>query len=177
MTNVELLRQEADFAYGELETALDGVDERQAWAKLPNLGPDYLHTDATIYGITLHIASTKFMYASLSFNDSELRWRDIAERLDAFEPDWQAALGFLREGHEYWMRSWAELDDEALLQEVPHFSGRVWPIWQSIRTMNHHDAWHGGQIVMLRYGVAESGQKPESVAEDIREHCVYLPSW
>ncbi|MFN8219745.1 MAG: hypothetical protein U0S12_06385 [Fimbriimonadales bacterium] len=73
MNAVQLARTQADGAYRSLLEALDGVSEGQAWAVLPNLGPDYLHTDASIQGTTLHIAD-KFIYGSCAFCRTG-RWR------------------------------------------------------------------------------------------------------
>lgn len=175
MNAVQLARTQADGAYRSLLEALDGVSEGQAWAVLPNLGPDYLHTDASIQGTTLHIATCKFIYGSCAFRNTEIRWRDLAARLDEFEPSWAAARAYLDEAHAYWMASWEHLED--IEAEVPRFSGELWPAWKIIHTVTHHDGWHGGQIAMLRYGVAESNDPPPSSADDIRKYCAELPSW
>ncbi|MGI8924978.1 MAG: DinB family protein [Fimbriimonadales bacterium] len=167
----------SQFAHNEVVEALDGVTEKRAWAVLPQRGSDYLHSDGSIHGITLHMASCKIMYASMSFRNTEIRWRDCTERIEKFEPNWQAALDFLAESQRYWLETWESLTDDELTREVDHFSGRKWPVWQLIRTMIHHDSWHGGQLVVLRYACPESDQPPPSVAEDVRTHCGELASW
>lgn len=177
MTAVELLRAESELAYADLLTALDGVTEGQAWAILPNLGPDYLHTDASIHGIALHIASCKFMYGSIGFRETEIRWRECADRIESFEPSWAPALSYLEESQKYWLASWEKLPDSQLEEERPHFSGKTWPTWKLIRMVTYHDAYHAGQIAVLRYGIGESDKPPLSVAEDIRKYCAELPSW
>jgi uncharacterized damage-inducible protein DinB len=177
MTAVELLKQQAILAYEEVLTALDGVTEGQAWAVLPNLGPDYLHTDGSIHGVTLHIATGKFIYGSVAFRNTEIRWRDTAEQLDKFEPSWASALDYLARSQEYWMSSWADLTDADLEKEVPNFRGKMVPAWKIIRMIIHHDSYHAGQIAVFRYGVPESTTPPPSVAEDIRNCCQELPSW
>ncbi len=177
MTSLGILKQLTEMAHGELEEALKGVTERQSWAVLPQGGPDYLHSDGSIHGIALHVATCKFAYGSIAFRNSEVRWRDLAKRVEKFEPDWKAALGFLQEAQDYWMQTWGGLSDEGLEDEVPHFSGKLWPAWKIIRTMIHHDSYHAGQIAILRYAVGESDEPPPSVAEDIRTHCKDLPSW
>jgi len=177
MTAVELLKVESEMAHADVLSALDGVTEKQSWAILPNLGPDYLHTDASIHGIALHIASCKFMYASIGFRNTEIRWRDCADRIETLEPSWAPALAYLEESQEYWMSSWSNLSDKELEEERPHFSGKLWPVWKILQTVIHHDAYHAGQIAVLRYGVGESERPPLSVAEDIRKYCAELPSW
>lgn len=177
MTSVEVLKSQAHLAYTVLIEALDGVTEGQSWSILPNNGADYLHTDASIHGIALHVASCKFMYGSIGFRNMEIRWRDCADRIEKFEPSWAAALDYLSEAQRYWMSSWDALEDSNLEDEVPHFSGKAWPVWKILRTVIHHDDYHAGQIAMLRYGVGESDKPPLSVAEDIRKYCAELPSW
>lgn len=177
MNAVESLRLQSDLAHQEMTDALDGVTEAQSWAVLPNLGPDYLHSDASIHGIALHVATGKMIYASMAFHDAEIRWSHLADRVEGFEPNWEAARRFLDEAHQYWLDSWSALIDGDLEREVRHFSGQSWPIWKIIRMVNHHDSYHAGQVAMLRYGCPESENPPPSVAEDIRTHCKELPSW
>jgi uncharacterized damage-inducible protein DinB len=171
MTATHLLKENAEYAFQEFMAALDGVTEGQAWAVLPNLGPDYLHTDGTIHGIVHHCAGVKLIYGSICFRSAEFRWRDLAERLDAIEPDWQKALDFLREAHDYWMASWADFTDDRLEEMRPTNYKTDWPAWKLIRMMNQHDSYHAGQIAVLRYGVGETDVKPPSCAEDVRQYC------
>lgn len=175
--SVEFLRSMSEFARGELIEALDGVTEGKAWSVLPPAGDEYLHSDGSIHGITLHIAVCEVMYGSMAFRGTEIRWRDLEARVAGFEPSWTAAREYLDEAHQYWLASWAELDDGDLDREVPHFSGELRPASQIIRMMIHHDSYHAGQIAVLRYAVGQSDTPPPSVALDIRTHCASLPSW
>ncbi|MBA3725203.1 MAG: DinB family protein [Armatimonadetes bacterium] len=177
MTTVEYLRHLSQFAHNEVVEALDGVTEKQAWAVLPQRGSDYLHSDGSIHGITLHIASAKIMYASMSFRNTEIRLARLRRAYREVRAKLAAALDYLGESQRYWLETWKSLTDDELTREVDHFSGRKWPVWQAIRTMIHHDSWHGGQLVVLRYACPEFDQRPPSVAEDIRTHCGELPSW
>lgn len=177
MTAVQLLRREAEMAFKELKTALDGVAQPQAWAVLPNNGPDYLHSDASIHGTTLHVAGGKRIYGSIGFRNSEFRWRHIAEQFDAIEPDWSAALDYLDESQRYWLDSWSHLTDADLETPVPHFHGRMQPAWEIITIVTQHDVYHAGQIAVFRYANADTEMPPPSVAEDIRKYCTELPSW
>lgn len=175
MTAIELLKHQSELAFEEMTTAIEGVTQGQSWCVLPNNGPDYLHTDANILGVTLHVATGKVMYGSIAFRNSECRWREIADELETFEPDWERSVAYLHGAHKYWMSTWDGITD--LEQEVPHFRGALWPAWKVIRMIIHHDSYHAGQIAMLRYAVGESEQKPPSVAEDIRKYCADLPDW
>lgn len=177
MQAVELLRIQANQGFEEMWAALEGVTEPRAWAVLPNLGPDYLHTDGSIHGVTLHVATCKVIYGSVAFRGTEVRWRDLADRVEQFEPSWEAALAYLPEAHAYWMRTWEGLDDRELELDVPRFNGDLWPAWKIIQTVIHHDFYHAGQIAVLRYGVVESAEPPPSVAADIRQYCADSPSW
>jgi uncharacterized damage-inducible protein DinB len=177
VTTIELMRNEAELAYQEIFTAVDGVTEAQAWAVLPQGGPDYLHTDGSIQGIVLHVAGCKKMYGSIAFRETEVRWRNVAEQMERFEPSWPAALTYLRESQDYWMSTWSHLTPASLLEEVPHFRGALWPAWKIIRIMIHHDSYHAGQIAVLRYALSESTTKPPRAADDIRNCCAELASW
>lgn len=177
MRSVEILREQGILTFTELRRAAQEVDEPTAWGRLPAAGEEYLHTDGSIQGIVLHTATSKVMYASQAFRDLEVRWRDIADRVAGFEPSWAAALDYLDEAQAYWLAAWQDLTDDALDREVVHFSGAAWPAWKIIATIVAHDAYHAGQVAMLRYAVTPSPDPPESVAEDIRTHCSGLPGW
>jgi len=177
MTSMELLKRQADIAFTELKENLNGITQEQAWAVLPAAGDEYLHTDGSVQGIVLHIAGGKFIYGSVGFRNSEIRWRDIAERMDAFEPDWTGAIAYLDEAHEYWLNSWADLTDEDLTKEIPRFCGNLRPAWQIITTVIQHDSYHAAQIPVIRYATSGSPTPPPSYAEDIRKYCRDLPTW
>lgn len=177
MTCVELLRKESELAYAELTESIEGVDEAQAWAILQPGGSEYLHTNGSVQGMVLHVATGKMIYGSVAFRNSEKRWRDCAADLDAFEPSWNAAKEYLARAHDYWLETWADVKDADLETEVLHFSGKSWPAWKIIRMIAHHDSYHAGQIVVLRYGVTTATTPPPSEADDIRRYCMEMPSW
>lgn len=177
MSAIHYLKYSADFAFRELKVALEGVTEGQSWAILPNNGPDYLHSDACISSIVLHIATGKMIYGSVGFRNTELRFRDLADQLEAFEPSWPATLEYLDKAHEYWMASWGDLREDQLEELRPCQQGRDEPIRWHIAMLTHHDSYHAGQIAMLRYGVGETDVKPPSYAEDIRKYCKELKCW
>jgi len=177
MTAKELLVQDAEYAWKELSQTLEGVKEAQAWSILPNLGGDYLHTDGSIQGIALHIAGCKFMYGSISFLNTEIRWREIAEQMDTFEPSWPAALDYLNRAHQYWMASWADLTNADLELPRPTNYDRDLPAWEMIRIVSLHDCYHAGQIAMLRFAAPETTTPPPSSAEDVRQYCRDSKAW
>jgi len=175
MTTIELLRRDAEYGWKEMMTSLEGVTEAQAWAVLPKGGDDYIHTDGSIHSIVLHCACGKWINGSVCFRNTEIRWRDLAEQIAAFEPNWEAALNYMRRGHEYWMASWAEISD---IEEIrPTNWKKDLPAWQILQVISQHDSYHAGQIAMLRYAVGESAEKPPSVVADINEHCRNLAAW
>ncbi len=179
MTTIDLLIQESDLAFHELLLVIEGLSEGLAWATMPGANPEaeYLHTDGSIQGILLHVASCKIMYGSIAFRDTEVRWRECADHIASFEPDWNSGIQHLNEAHEYFMGTWSHLKDTDLEISVPHFSGELWPTWKIIRMMTHHDSYHAGQIAILRYALSESATPPPSYAEDIRKYCAELASW
>src|SRR5262249_44172675 len=171
MQVVDLLRRETALAYADLMETLEGVTESQAWAVLKQGGTDYLHSDASIHGVVLHIATCRRMYGSIAFRDGEIRWRDCADQVERFEPSWPAALEYLAESQRYWLGTWESLTDDDLEREVGHFSGKTWPAWKIIRMVTHHESYHAGQIAVFRYASPESTDPPPSVAADIRQYC------
>jgi uncharacterized damage-inducible protein DinB len=177
MTVVDSLRRLSGLAHQEMVEAVEGVSEGQSWAVLPNNGPDYLHSDGSIHAIALHVATCKVMYASAGFKGTEIRWRDLAEKVASFEPSWQRAVEYLHEAQRYWLESWSDLEDDDLQREIQHPQGAMMPAIEIIALMTLHDSYHAGQIVMLRYGVAETDLHPPSAAEDIRVHCADSVSW
>jgi hypothetical protein len=177
MNAVEVLAREAEYAFNELVSAIEGVEQPKAWAVLPQAGADYIHTDGSIQGIVLHIASCKRMYGSIGFRSTEFRWRDVAAQLDAFEPSWPAAVEYLHDAHRYWLSTWKGLGDQDLENVVPRHTGELMPAWKIIEIVNHHDGWHGGQIALLRYAVGTSDAPPPKTADDIRQYCKDLASF
>ncbi|MBX3117573.1 MAG: DinB family protein [Fimbriimonadaceae bacterium] len=177
MTAIDLLKLDAEYGFKQLMEALEGITQPQAWAKLTPQGKEYLHTDGSVQGIALHIASVKWAYASITFRNTELRWHQIADQMEAFEPSWDGALDYLKRGHDYWMASWADLKEEELEEMRPTNYKKELPAWRMIQIMNQHDAYHAGQIATIRYAAGESDTPPMSYAEDIRGSCQDSAAW
>lgn len=177
MTRVEAYRQDAEYAFGELLKSVEGLTKAESWAVLPSADDDYLHSDGSIHGLVLHIAGSKWAYASIGFRNTEIRWRDMAEQVASFEPSWPAALDYLCKGHEYWMASWADLTEDDLDRMIPTNYKEDWPAWRMIQQMNFHDTYHAGQIAVVRYATKGSSTPPPSCAEDIRTYCRDSKHW
>ena len=177
MKSVDVLKAAADLAFKELTTALEGVTEAESWAVLQPAADDYLHSDGSVHGITLHIATCKMLYGSCAFRNLEIRWRDLADEVEKFEPSWPTAMEYLSKAQKYWLDTWADLTDDDLDREFPRFRGELWPAWKLIETVIQHDVYHSGQIALIRYATQGSSTPPPSVAEDIRKYCADLPSW
>lgn len=177
MRIVDVLRADADYAFAEVMKSIEGVTEAQAWAVLPNLGPDYLHTDGTIHAIVHHLAGMKKVHGSVCFRNAEYRWRDLYEDTVKIEPSWERAVEFLQEAQRYWLDCWADLDDDRLNEIRPTNWKQDRTALEILRICTQHDSYHAGQIAVLRYGVGESSTPPPSVAEDILKYCRELPYW
>lgn len=176
MPTISVLKAQSDLAFSELQQAVEGVPESLAWARLSPFGDEYLHTDGSIFSQVLHMASGKIMYGSIGFRNTERRWREIADDFDRIEPNWDAAVTYLQEAHQYWQSSWANLTDEDLETERPRFE-TLWPTWKIIDVVTRHDSYHAGQIALLRYALGPTETPPTSQAEDIRTHCAGFTAW
>lgn len=177
MTNVEFMREQSVLAYNRFRESVEGLTQEQAWGILPPAADDYLHTDGSVQGIVLHVATAKMMYASAAFRELEFNWRALASHCDEFEPDWAGALAYLERSQAYWLSAWEQLSDDQLMDEVRHFTGQFWPAWKIIEMVNYHDCYHCGQIAVVRYAAKQSNAPPPSQAEDIRKYCSDLWSW
>ena len=174
---MKVLRLQAEATYQELGAAMQGIPEALAWGTPKLTGFDYLNTDGSIFGITLHVASSKVMFGSIAFRNTEVRWSDVARQFDSIEPSWSAAQEYLAKAHDYWLSTWESLTSDDWDSLRPHFSGAEWPAWKIIQTMTCHDAYHAGQIAVLRATLNSSTTPPESVAADIRKYCSEFPSY
>jgi uncharacterized damage-inducible protein DinB len=175
---VQLLRLEDDAAHRQLLEALNGVTENEAWA-VPTLeGRDYLHTDGSILSIAQHIAGAEVMYASAAFREGEVRWSEVALRLDEIGADWEQNLAYLVEAHAYWLASWKDLQDAELSLPRKTNWGDDWPAWRVLTCMAQHAAYHAGQIAVMRALLAPAEAPPPlTCADEIRQYCKDSPFW
>jgi uncharacterized damage-inducible protein DinB len=173
---VEYLRRWSGSTFEDLLGNLEGLTDRQAWWRVP-LGDsgEHMHSSGSVLGIVLHVASCKVMYAEYAFRDGALTWRDMSKRAWKVEPHLDKAIGWLKEAHELWMRSWEGLTDHELSGLRKTNWGEEWPTERIITAMIHHEVYHTGQIRMIRAQLPEDLQdvKPISEADLWDQH---LPS-
>ena len=74
------------------------------------------------------------------------------------------------------MASWADIEDLETMRPTNWKVGEC-PAWKIIQTMNQHDAYHAGQIAVLRYGCPPSNVPPVSEADDVRKYCRDSAHW
>lgn len=171
----DLLYRQAEEAYRELRSSLEGVSEGLAWARLELQPEEYLHTEGSILSMVVHLAGVKMMYGGWAFQNRAVRYRDVVSRIDRFWPSWAVAQSFLDECHRSWLHSWAT--ETNFSREVEHPSGGKWPAWKLISLVNGHDLYHAGQIQVLRSSLAPTDQPPASETDDWRKYCEPLESW
>ena len=171
------LRHEAELAYEELDQALREIPETIAWAQIPVQPGAYLHTNGTILGLVQHLAVCKIIYGSTAFDSQRYRWRDCFARLEDIGTSWRANLDYLAEAHSYWMASWAELKDADLGRKFNRFNSQQWSAWKLIATVTQHDAYHGGQIVLLGTVLPPATEPPDMKLDEERKYVIDLPTW
>lgn len=165
----------ADMAWDNLQESINGLDEETAWGILSLAPGEYLHTEGSILSQLAHVTSGKIIYASVGFRNSEIRWRDLAEKVDTVWPSLEKMTGWLNEAHNYWKSSWADIED--LEAEYPRFNGVLQPAWKLIATGIHHDNYHAGQIQLQRSVGAKSSTPPPAEGTLWEQYCKDLPSW
>lgn len=137
--------------FAELSNDLNGISDRQAWWQVPfGKSSNYLHSSGSILGITLHIASCKVMYAEHAFGEGKLTWKDMSSRARQIEPSFAKALTWLSEAQQLWLNSWINLNDVELSRKRKTNWGDEWETMRIIKTILEHDAYHGGQIALIR---------------------------
>jgi hypothetical protein len=175
VTAVEVLRLEAEMAFAEVLTTIEGIDEPLSWAVVPLKEGEYLHDNASILGMVQHLAECKIGYGSSAFRNMEIRGRDIADRLEEIGSSWEKSKAYLMEAHEYWMSSWSA--DTDILEERMHCRGDMWPTWKIIAIMTTHDMYHAGQIEILKSSLSPTSVPPESMAELNRKYASDSANW
>ncbi len=163
---VDYLRGRSTDAFEDFLGSLESLTDQQTWWRVP-LGDtdEYLHSSGSILGIVLHVASCKIMYAEYAFRDGALTWRDISKRAREVEPHLTKAIDWLKEAHEFWMRSWEGLSDGELTASRKTNWGEDWPTERIITAMIHHDVYHTGQIWVMRAQLPKDPRDVEPVSE------------
>jgi len=107
----------------------------------------------SIRDLMIHAAACKVMYANHGFGDRQLDWPGIAPLMG--QMDWSRGgpqgLGrILLLSQDYLRDLVSKAPDEDLDRVNPMHHGRKLTGWQVVACMAQHDAWHGGQISILR---------------------------
>jgi len=126
--------------------ALRGVTVAQAcWTPTPQR--------KSIWALTLHIAYWKYAVRRLleggprgGFPRQPSNWPAPPEHLDARH--WAADVAVLREAHERLILIVAELSPRLLTRRVP--TGKRWSYGELVVGIAAHDAYHTGQIQLMK---------------------------
>ena len=177
MKSKSLLESISARSFEDLCEIVAPVDEPMAWAVVTLKEGEYLHTDGSILSMVQHMASCKIMYASAAFLGGAVRWRDCAEKYDEIGVDWRRSVEDLHEAHRFWLDSWSSLGDDDLESSRLTIRGRELPAWRIIGTVAQHDAYHAGQIEILKSTLSPSSTPPPLLGDDIRANCRDLPNW
>src|ERR1044072_3514596 len=121
MADRDTLIELSNLAWATMCESLEGLTQEQSWASVDFRPGEYLHSEGSILSQIAHVAGGKFIYGSVGFLDTEIRWRDLAAKVDQLWPSLAAFVGWLNEAHDYWMKSWAQIDD--LEVERSRFNG------------------------------------------------------
>lgn len=175
MTDRAVLLNLSQMAWVTLLQSLEGLTQEQAWASLELQPGEYLHTEGSILSQIAHVANGKIIYGSVGFRNTEVRWRELSPKIDALWPSLDAVVGWLHEAHDYWMASWADVEDfEA---ERQRFDGTPRTGWNLIGTIIHSDHYHAGQIQMQRTLLAPSSTPPPLEGALWEKYCQGFPCW
>ena len=148
----ELLLQQFDMCYDRngwfvaIRNALDGVTVEQAvWT------PDD-YGDNCIWELVSHV--TYYIHAYVQRFKGVAFEYDVADNDETFrsgeltESDWQADLAKFDVVVKEFRALLANADEGKLDEPVPAKAERKW--WEVIADINAHNAYHGGQILLLR---------------------------
>jgi uncharacterized damage-inducible protein DinB len=99
-----------------------------------------------------HVAHCKLMYADHALGEHKLQWGDCDRLLGLRQGDTSAdsLLAALGRAQESLAEHVAKVTDEAIDQVYPMHHGIPHAGWQVVASMAQHDAWHAGQISIMR---------------------------
>ncbi|HEY3779964.1 MAG TPA: DinB family protein [Fimbriimonadaceae bacterium] len=175
MADRDTLIKLADMAWATMRESIEGLTQELAWASLELQPGEYLHSEGSILSQIAHVANGKIIYGSVGFRDTEVRWRELSPKIDSIWPNLDELVKWLYEAHDYWMSSWAEVED--FDAERPRFDGTLYPGWKLIATVIQHDAYHAGQIHMQRAILAPSSTPPPLEGDLWEKYCKDFPCW
>lgn len=175
MTDRDTLVKLSSLAWETFQDSINGLTQELSWASLELQPGEYLHTEGSILSQIAHVANGKIIYGSVGFRQTEVRWRELSPKIDSIWPNLDEVVAWLNEAHEYWMSSWATVEN--FEEERPHFNGSNVPAWKLVATIIHHDHYHAGQIQMQRAILAPSTTPPPLEGELWKQYCDKFPCW
>jgi uncharacterized damage-inducible protein DinB len=155
--------------------SLEGLTEELSWASVSFQPGEYLHSEGSILSQIAHVANGKTIYGSVGFRGTDVRWHELSPKIDSLWPNLDAVIGWLHEAHEYWVASWADVDD--LEAERPRFDESLVPGWKLIATVINHDHYHAGQIHLQRATLPPSTTPPPLEGALWEKYCKEFPCW
>jgi len=133
-----------DSGWPALRSRVQGMsDGEMAWSPFENMwGPR----------IAEHVAACKVVYADQAFGAAKMTWDDCERVLGSLgdRPDGARMAAVLDRAQEFLLDHVARADEEALDRTYPMHHGHPLTGWQVVAAMAQHDAWHAGQIVLMR---------------------------
>ena len=175
MTDKETLVELSNLAWETLCASLEGLTQELSWASVKCQPGEYLHSEGSILSQIAHVANGKIIYASVGFRETEVRWRELSPKIDSLWPNLDSVIAWLHEAHDYWLSSWADVED--LDAGRARFDGSIMPGWKLIATGIHHDHYHAGQIQLQRAILAPSDTPPPPEGELWKQYCEGFPCW
>lgn len=116
----------------------------EAWRWVPPGGA------RSICDLVQHVGACKVMCENHTFGNATLDWEDALVVGDGAPADADAAIAWLREGHDRLRRGLAGLDDAELARPRPTYWGMPKETWWTLSVMIQHDLYHSGEINHVR---------------------------
>jgi hypothetical protein len=102
--------------------------------------------------VAIHVAHCKVIYADQAFGPGTLGWGDCDRVLGTpgERPDGERLARVLDRAQEFLVDRIACATEEQVERTYPMHHGVAHTSWQVASAMAQHDAWHGGQIALMR---------------------------
>jgi hypothetical protein len=152
---VRLLLYLLDEAFGNWES--EETRERQSflanlktvseksWWWVPQGG------ERSIYDITLHVGSCKYMYDNHAFGDGKLSWDNpVLAPWRNTKPELDEVVRWLEQGHNLLKKHISELEDVELVKFRKTNWGEIKETRWIIKVMIEHDLYHAGEVNHIR---------------------------
>jgi len=102
--------------------------------------------------IAIRVAHCKVIYADQAFGEGTLTWGECDSLLGTTwtVPTWERAVAAMDRAHEFLVERVARATDADLSRLNPMHHKVPMTGWQVVASMAQHDAWHAGQIAIMR---------------------------